>query len=402
MELPAAIADIVARGARLVRPLAASERGIASGSVDELCRRALADPIGAPPLASLSGSLSRVTVVVSDATRDEPRAAMFAAVRESLAHLPDAAFTIVVASGTHAPRPPHTALDPAILRRFPVIVHDGSDLSACLDLGTTHEGTRVRLNRALVETDLVISLGRVRPHYFAGYSGGVKGVFPGCGHSTDVRQNHLLKADPSARLGSIAQNRCRADMEAAVALLRTPTFLLNVIADCDNGAVDAVAGDIVLAHREATRRAAPWFEVHAPSAPVVVTSDRPPVTSSLYQAAKLLPPAGAVLQEGGTAVLVADCKEGTGPLDIVNRGIYELGVRLAMPKAHVVRLVSELPPQVADGTFAQRADSIDDALSQAGLDPSKSLHEVVVLWRAGEMIPSAPTREKKARPLALS
>ena len=150
MDLPAAIADIVARGARLVRPLAAPQRGIASGSVDELCRRALADPIGAPALASLVGNVSRVTVVVSDATRDEPRAAMFAAVREGLAHLPDAAFTIVVASGTHAPRPPDTALDPAILRRFPVIVHDGSDLSTCLDLGTTPEGTRVRLNRAVV------------------------------------------------------------------------------------------------------------------------------------------------------------------------------------------------------------------------------------------------------------
>jgi nickel-dependent lactate racemase len=228
----------------------------------------------------------------------------------------------------------------------------------------------------------------VRPHYFAGYSGGVKGVFPGCGHSSDVRQNHLLKADPTARLGRIAGNRCRADMEAAVDLLPTPKFLLNVIADCDNGPVDAVAGDIVLAHREAARRAAPWFQVDAPRARVVVTSDRPPVTSSLYQAAKLLPPAGALLEEGGTAVLVADCKEGTGPLEVVNRGIYELGVRLAMPKNHVVRLVSELPPDVADSTFARRADSIEEALRDAGLHPSRSLDEVVVLWRAGEMIPA--------------
>jgi nickel-dependent lactate racemase len=388
MDLAPAVARIVERGARLVRPLGAAERGIERRSLDELCLRALAHPIDAPDLRSMVGSQSRVAVVVSDATRDEPRAAMFAAVRERLSHLPDGAFTIVIASGTHAPRPPETALDPAILGRFAVIVHEGSDVSACVDLGTTPEGTRVRVNRALVETDLVVSLGRVRPHYFAGYSGGVKGVFPGCGHSSDVRQNHLLKADPTARLGRIAGNRCRADMEAAVDLLPTPKFLLNVIADCDNGPVDAVAGDIVLAHREAARRAAPWFQVDAPRARVVVTSDRPPVTSSLYQAAKLLPPAGALLEEGGTAVLVADCKEGTGPLEVVNRGIYELGVRLAMPKNHVVRLDSELPPDVADSTFARRADSIEEALRDAGLHPSRSLDEVVVLWRAGEMIPA--------------
>jgi nickel-dependent lactate racemase len=388
MDLPLAVARVVERGARLVRPLAAAERGIERCPLDELCRRALANPIGVADLASTVGSRSRVAVVVSDATRDEPRDAMFAAVRERLSHLSDGAFTVVIASGTHAPRPPETALDAATLRRFAVVVHDGSDLSACVDLGTTPEGTRVRVNRALVETDLVVSLGRVRPHYFAGYSGGVKGVFPGCGHSADVRKNHLLKADPTARLGSIVNNRCRADMEAAAQLLPTPKFLLNVIADCDNGAVDAVAGDIVLAHREAARRAAPWFQVDAPRARVVVTSDRPPVTSSLYQAAKLLPPAGAVLEEGGTAVLVAGCEEGTGPLDIVNRGIYELGVRLAMPKNHVVRLVSALPPDLADSTFARRADSIDGALRDAGIDPARSLHEVVMLWRAGEMIPS--------------
>jgi lactate racemase len=388
MLLPSQVEAIVARGARLARPVSAAARGIVPGSLDTLCRDALARPIGSPHLASMLGSRSRVTVVVSDATRDEPRSAMFSAVRESLAHLPDAAFTIVIASGTHALRPPETALDEATLRKFTVVVHDGNDVAGSVDLGTTGEGTRVRVNRAMVETDLVVSLGRVRPHYFAGYSGGVKGIFPGCGHSPDVRQNHLLKADPSARLGRIADNRCRADMEAAVALLRTPKFLLNVVADCDHGAVDAVAGDIVAAHREAARRAAPWFQVHAPRARVVVTTDCPPVTSSLYQAAKLLPPAGAVLEEGGTAVLVADCREGTGPLDVVNRGIYELGVRLAMPAGHVVRLVSELPAEVADRTFARRADSVESALRDAGLDPGRSLEEVVVLWRAGEMIPA--------------
>jgi nickel-dependent lactate racemase len=388
MALPAALAALVARGARLAEPRSAAERGVSVASLLDLCRRALAQPIAAPTLASQVGSRTRIAVVVSDATRDEPRTAMFQALREALAHLPDAAFTVVIASGTHAPRPPETALDRVTLRRYAVVVHDGSDLSSCVDLGTTSEGTRVRVNRALVQSDLVVSLGRVRPHYFAGYSGGVKGVFPGCGHSPDVRQNHLLKADPSARLGVIEGNRCRADMEAATELLRTPKFLLNVIADCDNGAVDAVAGDIVLAHREAARRAAPWFEVRVPRGRVVVTSDRPPVTSSLYQASKLLPPAGAVLVEGGTAILVADCSEGTGPLEVVNRGIYELGVRLALPKEHAIRLVSELAPELADRTYARRADTIADALRDAGVDPAGSLEEVVVLWRAGEMIPT--------------
>jgi nickel-dependent lactate racemase len=386
-NLPPDIRALTDRGARLVRPRSAAELGVATRPTRELCRSALERPVGSGPLRLLAGTRSRVTVLVSDATRDEPRGEMFAAVRESLSFLSDSAVTIVIASGTHAPRAAGTALGPDILRRYPVIVHDGADAAACVDLGVTPQGTRVRVNRAVVETDLVVSLGRVRPHYFAGYSGGAKGIFPGLGHTPDVRQNHLLKADPTARLGRLDDNRCRLDMEAATALVPAPKFLLNVVADCENAAVDAVAGDIVLAHREAARRAARWFHIDAPSAPVVVTSDRPPVTSSLYQAAKLLPPAGALLEEGGTAVLVADCSEGTGPLDVVNRGIYELGVRLAMPKDHVVRLVSRLSSELAARTFALPAASVTLALAASGVDPAGPLDGIVVLWRAGEIIP---------------
>ena len=361
------------------------------GGAGELCRDALEHPIAASRLTSLVGPRSRVTVVVSDATRDEPRREMFAAVRHALSQVPDSSITVLVASGTHAPRAAETALDADVLACHRVVVHDGRDVAACVDLGVTPEGTRVRINRVAIETDLVISLGRVRPHYFAGYSGGVKGIFPGCGHDVDIRQNHLLKADPSARLGRVMGNRCRADMEAAVALVPTQKFLLNVLADCDHGYIAAVAGDVVLAHREAARMATPWFQVRAPVARVVVTTDRPPVTNSLYQAAKLLPPAGAILENGGTVIMVASCPEGTGPLDVVNRGIYELGVRGAMPARHTVRLVSSLPDDVADRTFARRAGSIDEALREAGIDPLGTLEEVVVLFRAGEMI-TLPTR----------
>lgn len=66
----------------------------------------------------------------------------------------------------------------------------------------------------------MITTGRIRPHYFAGFSGGAKGIFPGCGHAVDIRQNHLLKADPSARLGRLDDNRCRLDIEDAASRTR--------------------------------------------------------------------------------------------------------------------------------------------------------------------------------------
>jgi len=240
------------------------------------------------------------------------------------------------------------------------------------------------LLRELVDADLVVCTGRLRPHYFAGWSGGLKSVFPGCAAAQDALANHRLKADSSARLGRVEGNVCRQDMEEAALLLPTPVFLLNVLCDVDGTPVDASAGDPVAAHRALAPAARERFVVRAPRAPVVVVADRPPVSSSLYQASKLLPPAGAILEDGGVVIVVADCSLGTGPLARVNEGIYELGVRPQLPARHRVVLVSELPDETARTTYAEPAPGLGAAIEDAFLRTGSE--RAVVLWRAGEMV----------------
>jgi nickel-dependent lactate racemase len=146
-------------------------------------------------------------------------------------------------------------------------------------------------------------------------------------------------------------------------------------------------GDPVAAHRALTERARDVFRINAPRAPVVVVADRPPVTRSLYQASKMLPPAGAILSEGGVVVCVAECDAGIGPLERVNQGIYELGVKRHLPAGHRVLLVSALGDDMVRQSYAEPAASLDDALHTAfaytGADRG------VLLWRAGEAIVEA-------------
>jgi hypothetical protein len=175
-------------------------------------------------------------------------------------------------------------------------------------------------------------------------------------------------------------------MEAATRLLPGPSYLLNVVADVDGHYVGAFAGDLVAAHRAACELARPLFLARGPASRVVVTSDVPPVTSSLYQASKLLPPAGALLTAQGTAIMVARCEEGIGPLQVVNEGIYRLGVRHHLPEGHVVRLVSAMSEEEASRSYAKPAASLDAALADAGFGPASRLDGVSLLWRAGEMI----------------
>lgn len=344
-----------------------------------LCERALAEPVESAPLEELARGARRIAIVISDGSRDEPRGPFLDAL---LARVDAAKVTLVVASGTHKA---DASVVPARYAALPVHVHDGADEAACVDLGVTAEGTRVRLSRVLAEADLVIVTGRMRPHYFAGYSGGAKGIFPGCALAADALQNHLMKADPTARLGRVADNRCRLDMEAAARLLPGRSFLLNVLADVNGEPVAAAAGDIVAAHRSLVARAESLFLVEAARSSVVVVADCAPVSSSLYQASKLLPPAGALLEPGGTLFVVADCAQGIGgSLSRVNDGIYRLGVAAQLPAEHRVLLHSQMTAEVVATTYATRvahfADELRTALSSAGLQRAP------LLWRAGEMV----------------
>ena len=350
--------------------------------LEELLRVALASPIGAPRLRERARGLAaeQVVVIVSDGTRDEPRRALLEAVRDELA-LP-AAPTIAIANGTHAPRPLEELGLPSWATR--VMNHDGWDDAAFVEMGQTARGTRVRFPRWLLDAALVVATGRIRPHYFAGFGAGAKAVFPGLGQHADIRANHLLKADPTSRLGVVSGNACRDDLEEAAQLLGVDTFLLNVVLDDDGGAQAAVAGDLQAAFRRGAEHARALFGVPvAPAAAdVVVVSARIPVAASLYQASKLLAPAAVCLRTGGVVVLAAECHEGTGPIDTVNRGIYELGLRRLFPGAHTIYLVSSLPEALVRETYCRFADRVEDVLARHAGD-------VFVLPRAESLLPMA-------------
>lgn len=347
---------------------------------------ALRQPVGSRPLREVVTARTRAVVIVSDASRDEPRAELFAAVRRQLSALRDDQITLAVANGTHAPGDPAgLGLPPEVLRRHRLVNHDGHDPDAVVEMGKTSRGTRLRVNRCVAEADVVVTTGRIKPHYFAGYGGGAKGIYPGLGFAEDIRQNHRLKADPASSLGRADLNPCREDLEEAVRRLGRDTFMLNVV-EAGGAILGAVAGDIVLAHREGVRRLRPWVEVEAAPADVVVVSAPLPVSGSLYQASKLVPPAGLLLKDGGVVILAAECPDGIGPLQVVNEGIFALGVRRFLPARYTLLLVSSMDAATVATSYAQFAPSLEAALEAArritGPDP-----RVLVLPDAGDLVP---------------
>ena len=334
--------------------------------VETLLERALDES----PLPHVAAG-ARVTVIVSDPTRKEPRAPLLAAIQR---RLPAARITIAVATGTHGPCDPTALGLPGDLE---IINHDGA--TCVVELGTTARGTPVRVHRCVVDADLVVATGCIRPHYFAGFGAGAKAIFPGLGERTAIRINHRLKTEARARAGIVDGNPCRDDLEDAVRLVRTPTFLLNAVCGPDDRVHAAVAGDLFTAFRRGAAIARPWFTVRARRAPLVIASDALPVTASLYQAAKIAAAAAPLVEDSGTLVIAAQCPGGTGPLDVVNEAIFRIGVLPRLPPGARLLLVSDLSPAVVATTLLAHAPSLPEVVA-------RTAGRIVVIPRASQLI----------------
>lgn len=348
---------------------------------------ALDQPIGSRPLREVVSARTRAVLIVSGASQDEPRAELYAAARRELAALSDEQITLALANGA---RPPGAAarlgLPPEVLARHRLVDHDGRDAGAVVEMGRTSRGTRLRVHRCVAEADVVVTTGRIRPHATAGYGGGARGIFPGLGFAEDVRAYHRLANDPSSCLGRADLNTSREDLEEAVRRLGRDTFMLDVV-EAGGRILGAVAGDIVLAHREGVRRLRPWVEVEAAPADVVIASAPLPVSGTLSRAARLVPAAGRLLREGGVAIIAAECAEGVGLDPTDGEGDLWPGVRRYLPAGATLLLVTSLDPAAAARSGARPMPSLEAALEEARRLVARPDARVLVLPDAADVVP---------------
>jgi nickel-dependent lactate racemase len=320
---------------------------------------------------------SRITIIVSDPTRDEPRELFITALRERLPV--NIRLTLAVATGTHGPcNVDALGLSAETLRDVTLINHTGHRDDDLVEVGITGRGTPVRVHRCVVDADLVIATGCIRPHYFAGFGAGIKAIFPGLGQATAIRINHRLKTAPNARAGITAGNPCRDDLEEAATFIATPKLLVNGVCGPDGLIHAAVAGDVITAFRAGADLARPWFTVHARPAPLVIASDVPPVTASLYQAAKIAAAVAPLIEVNGTIILAADCPDGVGPLETVNEAIFRIGVLPRLPPGARIILVSSLDEKVVRQTLVEYSSTLDPFIASAS--------RVTVVPRASQLL----------------
>jgi nickel-dependent lactate racemase len=277
---------------------------------------ALENPIAAPPLREWLKPGCRVCIVFTDITRATPNERLIPWLLEYLGAVPRQDIILLNALGTHRPntRPElERMLTSGVVQNFQVLNHEPENSAALIACGTTRDGTPAVLNRHFVTADVRIVTGFIEPHFFAGFSGGPKGIMPGVAGLKTVMSNHGAKniADPNAAFGVTEGNPIWEEMRD-VAVRPGPTFLLNVALNDHRQITGIFAGDLIAAHRtgcefvknSAMQKVAKPFDI------VLTTNSGYPLDQNLYQGVKGMSAGARVLKPGGTLLLACECRDG--------------------------------------------------------------------------------------------
>ena len=318
--------------------------------IDEKLARALREPIGSAPLTQVARGRKDAVVLVSDLTRLCPTSRMLPLALNALNEggIPDERIRVVVALGTHRAQTVHELrlIAGAAYDRVRVVNHSCAP-EDCRYVGTTTLGTRVEINRDVMDADLRIAIGNIEPHRLVGVSGGGKALFPGVASAASIEAHHGL----SHRFRSVpgfADNPLHRDIEEACALAPIH-FLYNVVADHRFRPLGIFAGAPLEAHRRGVVFARKQFlvPVHRRYEVVVASAGGHPKDMQLYQAIKSLENAAGFCAPGGDILLLARCEElyGNGTFQTWaeshidrERAIQQLGERFVLG-AHKLKLL---------------------------------------------------------------
>jgi len=272
--------------------------------------RAIANPINSKRLSEIAKAGGNAVIIVNDATRPTPTAKLLPPLISELRAGGVEDITVVFGLGIHRRQTENEkkSILGQLYGRVKSIEHDIND---CIYVGKTKRGTPVEIFKTVANADIVVCTGAVEFHYYAGYSGGAKSILPAVSSKRSIDANHALMLDPKSCAGRL-DSPVREDIEEAAAMLGID-FILNVVLDDRKEIAFAVAGNYIDAHRKGVEFLDSMQKVKVEPADILIVSPGgSPKDIDIFQAHKALEHAKSAVKEGGSIILVAECREGYG------------------------------------------------------------------------------------------
>jgi nickel-dependent lactate racemase len=349
---------------------------------------ALEHPINSPSLSDFLADARNVLIIVNDATRPTPTIKVLETISD---HIQQAEVSFIVATGNH--RGPTEDEFPFIFGPFYETYKDRIHVHAAIKdedmvyLGTSKRGTEAYINRLGVESDKLIIIGSVEPHYFAGYTGGRKSFIPGIAAYHTIEQNHKYALRPQARLLKLSGNPVHEDMIDVLNIIKDKEiFSIQTVLDRERRVYAAAAGDIHTSFEAVISKADEVYTVDIPGKADIVVSVAPfPMDIDLYQSQKALETGKLALNQDGILIMVSQCRDGIGDetfmelltstknahevLERIQTG-YVLGYHKAAKLAEIslwaeMWAKTDLPPDILQSVYMKPVDDLQAALDAA-------------------------------------
>jgi nickel-dependent lactate racemase len=235
--------------------------------------------------------------------------------------LAEDALRCIIAYGTHPRQSDEECLAGYgdIYTRYPFVHHDCTDRSLFSECGTTSRGVPIRLRRDILAASCVITMGPICHHYFAGYGGGRKLIFPGCGERHSIYANHSLYLDQSTmslasgcRPGVLQGNPLAEDL-FEIAAYKEADLAIHGILNSHGELCDIVVGSGRNSYLMACEIHSNLCESQHHAVPLLVAScGGYPKDINFIQSHKAIHNASMFVQDGGTLVIFSECRDGLG------------------------------------------------------------------------------------------
>ncbi|MCS7120642.1 MAG: nickel-dependent lactate racemase [Nitrososphaerota archaeon] len=286
------------------------------GDVQSEIERSLTNPIDSQPLVEIAKSSASASILLED-MGTSLNSLIVSPVLKALnsAGLGNENVSIVVSCDLFRVHPPEGGtriLSDEILSTTKVLLHTPG-AGEYINIGKTSRGTPVNVEKRIVEADLKIVIGSVKPHAFFGYGGPMTSATLGILSLDSIHQNLMLSLDSEVGNGVCIGNPVFDDAVEASGKIGAD-FAMNIVVNRRSELIGVFSGDAHKSFMEAVN-----FVEETCKSPIdtlaEVTFISPggfPLDATLQESSLCLDNAVKATKMGKTIVLVAECSMGLG------------------------------------------------------------------------------------------
>lgn len=230
--------------------------------------------------------------------------------------------TVFIAYGTHRRQTHEECLSAYgdTYKKLRFIHHDCLDNNCFVNLGKTSRATPVLIRRDILKADFLITFGAISHHYFAGYGGGRKMIFPGLGQKEAIYHNHGLFLDqdrhilsPFCQSGILDKNPLAEDLAEYETFLPADLAIHGIL-DSIGNVCDLLPGIGTDHFRKACAQHGKNCEIvsNREYDLVIASCGGYPKDINFIQSHKAIDNAAKFVCDGGRLIILAECFDGVG------------------------------------------------------------------------------------------